>query len=200
MVYFYPLCSLSLALSLCVIILCRLQPRDSPCVWKSLISACIRPASHRVLLCLLYSSDVTLCNAFHYTLRNGNKSNQGVPYLTMLSLQKTQLFYTGAILMLEDQNRVPGNNHFLVVFEACPSSERSVDHPEWNCLKCLAERLESTNQNQSGYPIFRGKKADRAVKNLKKWAWNLSCVKANKYIKQRISEMGVNGWQNLISE
>lgn len=143
MVYFYPLCSLSLALSHSVIILCRLQPRDSPCVWKSLISACIRPSSHRVLLCLLYSSDVTLCNAFHYTLRNGNKSNQGVPYLTMLSLQKTQLFYTGAILMLEDQNRVPGNNHFLVVFEACPSSERSVDHPEWNCLKCLAERLEA---------------------------------------------------------
>lgn len=48
------------ALSLGVIILCRLQPRDSPDVWKGLISACIRPPTHHILLRLLYSSDVTL--------------------------------------------------------------------------------------------------------------------------------------------
>lgn len=42
----------SLALSLGVIILCRLQLRDShlPRMWKSLIPACIRPSSHDVLL------------------------------------------------------------------------------------------------------------------------------------------------------
>lgn len=43
-----------------VIIFCRLQLRDSLRVWKGLISVCIRPSSHRVLLHWLSSWDVTL--------------------------------------------------------------------------------------------------------------------------------------------
>lgn len=130
-------------------------------------------------------------HAFHYTPQNGNKSNQGLLCLTMLSLQKMQLFYTDAILKLEDQNRVPGNNHFLVVFEECPSSEHSLDHPEWNYLKCLPERLEAqikiglvvqfSGERQSSQKLLPGNLKKKKRKNLTKWAWNLSCVKANKY-------------------
>lgn len=50
----------------------------------------------------------------------------------------------------------PGKNYFLVVFKECPS-ECNVDHPEWNCFKCLVERLEA--QIKIGCPIFRGKKS-----------------------------------------
>lgn len=56
MVFIYHLDSLSVALSLGVIIFCRLQLRDSLHVWKGLISVCIRPSSHRVLLHWLLSS------------------------------------------------------------------------------------------------------------------------------------------------
>lgn len=108
---------LSLALSLGVVILCRPQLRDlrSPRVWKSLIPACIRPSSHDVLLRLsqFWCHSV---HAFHYAPQNGNKSHQGLLYLAALSLQKPGLFNTGAVLMLADQHRVSGNNHFLAVF------------------------------------------------------------------------------------
>lgn len=94
-----------LSLSLAVITFCRLQPRDSLHLWKSLISVSIRPSSHHVLLRWLYSSDVTLCVPSIIHLENGNKSHQGVhtlPYKALLS----------------HHNRAPRKDDFLGCFLA----------------------------------------------------------------------------------
>lgn len=99
-----------LSLSLAVITFCRLQPRDSLRLWKSLILVSIRPSSRYVLLHWLYSSDVTLCVPSIIHLENGNKSHQGIHTLPYKAL--VAAFYP----QLSHHSRVPRKDDFLGCF------------------------------------------------------------------------------------